>query len=538
MTTPRYPQGCAAGSQVRGDAGSARSFFYVNMNNGNVNNNNANNRLRSRPVRRAAPASECQGEISVRMLYDCMRAARRKKKPNVNQLKFELHWMENLIALQKELNTSTWHPRPSTSFVAVQPKARQIHAPDFADMVVHHLVVPKLDAIYEPSFIDDSYANRRGKGTHAAVAQLGKFVRQVASGQGGGWYLQLDIHNFFYSINRRILWAMLKKRLVREGISKSTLHVVHALLAKHAEQHGVVHLETAADRLLIPRHKRLENSAPDCGLPIGNLSSQFFANVYMNELDQFVKHELKSHRYLRYVDDFVLVHRDRAQLERWLAQIEQFLVDKLQLKLKPDIRVRPLSAGCDFLGYVVFPTHTRVRARVLRHAQQALSEWRDNHVRNGVASATPEQLRQLSSRWASYRGHLKHANSHQLTQHILARQPWLASLTSTRRRFSYALEGQQLSISVRSSRSSEVPMSIGSYHSTRPPVEGCPQPDEPWRDPAPAPRPKGLITCDTCAHFRPSAINPTVAMGSCAVSSAMWHAHAPHRCADFKPING
>jgi retron-type reverse transcriptase len=451
MTTPLYPKGCAAGSQVHGDAGSARSFFYVNMNNGNVNNNNANNQLRARPVRRASPASECQGEVTVRALYDAMRAARRKKKPNANQLKFELRWMENLFRIQRELNTCTWQPGRSTSIIATRPKARQIHAPDFADMAVHHLVVPKLEAVYEPTFIHDSYANRRGKGTHAAVTRLRQFMRQVDSGQGHGWYLQLDIHNFFYSINRRILWAMIKKRLLRAGASKVTLHVVHALLAKHVEQRGVLHLETDEELLLVPPHKRLENSAPDCGLPIGNLPSQFFANIYMDAFDQFVKHELKAERYLRYVDDFVLVHHDRAQLERWLAQIEQFLADKLQLKLKADIRLRPLSAGCDFLGYVVFPTHTRVRSRVLKHAQLALAAWKQDHVHGATATATPDELRKLGSVWASYQGHMKHADSFRLQQHILGRQPWLASLTSTRRRFSYRQEGQPISIRVRQS---------------------------------------------------------------------------------------
>ncbi|WP_254425181.1 RNA-directed DNA polymerase [Rhodanobacter sp. B04] len=421
------------------------------MNNGNVNNNNANNQLRARPVRRAAPASECQGEVSVRMLYDCMRTARRKKKPNVDQLKFELRWMENLIGIQKALNTRTWQPGRSTSFIATQPKARQIHAPGFGDMVVHHLVVPKVEAVYEPTFIHDSYANRRGKGTHAAVRRLGQFIRQVASGQGGGWYLQLDIHNFFYSINRRVLWAMLKKRLERSGASDMTMQVVHALLAKHVEQRGVLHLESADDLLLVPRHKRLENSAPDCGLPIGNLPSQFFANVYMDAFDQFVKHELKAERYLRYVDDFVLVHRDRAQLERWQIQIEQFLADRLHLKLKADIRLRPLSAGCDFLGYVVFPTHTRVRARVLQHAKQKLLAWKQDHIHGREAIATPEQLRQLNSCWASYQGHLRHADSYRLTQRILASHPWLDNLTSTRRRYTFQLEGQPVSIRVRQS---------------------------------------------------------------------------------------
>jgi RNA-directed DNA polymerase len=201
----------------------------------------------------------------------------------------------------------------------------------------------------------------------------------------------------------------------------------------------------------VPPHKRLENSAPDCGLPIGNLPSQFLANVYMNEFDQFIKHELKVQRYLRYVDDFVLIHRDRAQLERWLIQIEQFLAERLHLKLKADIRLRPLSAGCDFLGYVVFPTHTLVRRRVVRHAEQAVDAWKRDHIRSDTAEATPDQLRGLASLWASYRGHMDRANAWRLQRRILAGRPWLTSLTEARRRFSPELEGQPISIRVRTS---------------------------------------------------------------------------------------
>ena len=449
MTTPRYPNGCLAGSQVRGDAGSARSFFYVNMNNGNVNNNNANNRLRARPVRRAAPASECQGGVTVRELYNAMRAARRKKRPSANQLKFELRWMDRLIEFEGAINTGRWSPAPATCFIATRPKAREIHAPDFGDRVVHHWLVPQLESIYEPSFIFDSYANRKGKGSHAAVKRLQQFVCQVHSGQGGGWYLQLDVHNFFNSIHRPTLWQMLKARLMRAGLSEMALKVTHALLRHPVERQGVIYRSTAAERRLVPPHKRLENAAPGCGLPIGNLSSQFFANVYLDKLDQFMKHELKAKRYLRYVDDFVLVHRDRAVLERWQAEIETFLARELRLKLKPDIRLRPLSAGIDFLGYVVYPTHTRIRPRVLRHAKAAIATWRQQHMRRGEASGTPEDFRRIRSIWSSYQGHMRHANSWRLQQTFHRRQPWLMPLTSTRRRFSHRLEGRRLHIRTR-----------------------------------------------------------------------------------------
>ena len=193
----------------------------------------------------------------------------------------------------------------------------------------------------------------------------------------------------------------------------------------------------------------MENAPAGCGLPIGNLSSQFFANVYLDRLDQFVKHTLKAKRYLRFVDDFVLVHHDRAVLEGWQREIEAFLGRELRLKLKDDIRLRPLSAGIDFLGYIVYPTHRRVRRRVLQHAHEALGAWHAAHVRQGKAWASPAEFRQLNAVWASYQGHMRHAQTYKLLQRFVARQPWLSTLTSTKRRFSHRLEGRRITIKVK-----------------------------------------------------------------------------------------
>src|SRR5690606_11286739 len=141
--------------------------------------------------------------------------------------RFDAEWIEGLLQLQREIHAGTWSPRPSTCFIATRPKAREIHAPDFADRVVHHWLVPQLEAIYEPDFIHDSYANRVGRGSHAAVRRLQHFVRQVHSGQPGGWFLQLDIHNFFNSIHRPTLWAMLKARMQRRGVPLLVQRVAH-----------------------------------------------------------------------------------------------------------------------------------------------------------------------------------------------------------------------------------------------------------------------------------------------------------------------
>jgi hypothetical protein len=273
------------------------------------------------------------------------------------------------------------------------------------------------------------------------------FVRQVQSGQGGGWYLQLDIHNFFNSIHRPTLYAMLKRRMVRAGTPLEAQRIAHALLATSPLRGGAVTCSTPAERALVPLHKRLENAAAGCGLPIGNLSSQFFANVYLDALDQFVKHTLKAKRYVRYVDDFVLVHHDRAQLETWLAQIEQFLRDKLRLALKPDIRLRPLRAGIDFLGYVIYPTHTRVRRRVVKHACAALTTWSAGRVRGAFIRATPQALSGLRSIWQSYQGHMAHANSVRLLVSIERRFPWLACAVR-QRKFDYQLDGQVFALRI------------------------------------------------------------------------------------------
>jgi hypothetical protein len=207
------------------------------------------------------------------------------------------------------------------------------------------------------------------------------------------------------------------------------------LLRRPATHTGIHYRVSRAERDAVPPHKRLANAAPGCGLPIGNLSSQFFANVYLNELDQFVKHTLKAKRYARYVDDFVLIHHDRAQLAAWLPQIEQFLQDRLRLTLKADIRLQPLTAGLDFLGYWIYPTHTLVRPRVIHHAREKLDVWQQRHVRrtaNGWRiNADPQQQDRLRSVWASYQGHFRHADSLRLQQAFYRRYGWLMQLAPT-----------------------------------------------------------------------------------------------------------
>ncbi|MCK5770901.1 reverse transcriptase domain-containing protein [Algiphilus sp.] len=455
MTKPRYPQGCPAGSQACGDAssslfaGDSDNAWIVNFHNGNANiynrdNDNAFVRAVRGPVR---AASECQGAVSFAGLYRAWQAARRHKRPSRNQLAFEADWADNLLALEARITAGTWSPAPSTCFIASRNKAREIHAPDFGDRVVHHWLVPQLERIFEPGFIHDSYSNRPGKGTHAAVTRLQRFVRQVHSGQRGGWYLQLDVANFFNAIHRPTLWRILKRRMAAHGLPDATQRVAHALLRRSPTAQGVHYRATRQERALVPPHKRLHNAGRGRGLPIGNLSSQFFANVYLDRLDQFVKHQLCAKRYIRYVDDFVLAHHDRAQLEQWQHAIERFLHTELRLRLKPEVKLQPLSTGIDFLGYIVHPTHTRVRRRVISHAREALHRIERDHLRGNRLLLTPEQLRRAVSTWHSYRAHFRHANARALVDGFHRHHPWLHAITA-RRRLDYQLEGRRIAIPV------------------------------------------------------------------------------------------
>ncbi len=364
--------------------------------------------------------------VSLAQCHAAWLAARRGKKPSANQLRFASRWLQHLQQLQADLGAGTWVPRRTVSFVVNRPKTREIHAPDFADRVVHHWLVPQLEALYEPVFIHDSYANRRGKGSHAAVDRLQTFMRAQQNACGGqGWFLQLDVHNFFNTIHRPTLYRLLTAKLdAKAGIYTSLRSLCHKLLA-HPVQEAVRNPE-AAQR--VPPHKRLCNAPAGCGLPIGNLTSQFFANVYLNELDQFVKHNLKVRHYVRYVDDFVLLADNPAQLRLWQSQIADFLQTRLRLKLKDEHRVAPLQAGVDFLGYVVYPHHRLVRRRVVQHCKQKLAQWAARHCRGGGIYTSAQQLAQLQHVLASYWGHFAHAHSVRLSHALFARYGWLRAL--------------------------------------------------------------------------------------------------------------
>jgi len=336
--------------------------------------------------------------FTYKQLFNCYLKCRKNKRNTINQLSFEVNAEQNLLRLEEDLNSQTYQPARSICFVVDKPKLREIFAADFRDRIVHHVLVEHLESIAEPKFIYDSYACRKGKGTHRAVKRLQSFTRSITENNyRKAYFLQLDIRSFFFSINKNILFDLVKKYTQ----DKDMLWLTKVIIYNDCTKNAVIKNDIGLFKS-IPAHKTLFGQDKNKGLPIGNLSSQFFANLYLNELDQVVKHTLKCKYYLRYMDDLLILHQDRKVLEKWANDIEVFVKEKLDLALnKNKTAIRPISNGIDYLGYIVRPFYILVRRRVV------------NSLKSRIKAGTLDK-----KAYASYLGHLKHANAYRLGQHI------------------------------------------------------------------------------------------------------------------------
>lgn len=357
---------------------------------------------------RSVPASDLNDSVfSYQNIYQRYLGCRKNKRSSINALKFEINAEENILELENQLKNKTYRPSRSILFAAKKPKLREIFAADFRDRIVHHLLVNYLERIWEPVFIHDSYACRVGKGTHKAVIRLQSFLRRITrNGNISAYYLQLDIKDFFTSIDKRILFGLLKKRVKDPNV----LWLLEIVLFWDCTQSYVAKGEK---QLLfnIPPNKSLFGKDNKRGLPIGNLTSQFFANVYLNELDQFVKHHLRTRYYLRYVDDFVILGRDEKELARFRREIDDFLSARLKLQLHPTRhKLLMVSNGIDFLGYVTRGQYILVRRRVINNFKQKLRYFRS------LEEIDQAHLTAIS---ASYFGHFKVANAYRLRKKVM-----------------------------------------------------------------------------------------------------------------------
>jgi retron-type reverse transcriptase len=392
-----------------------------------VNNNNKSNNNYVRAVR----GGKCS-LLSFESVYNAYTDCRKRKRGTVNALRFEYHLLDNLFSLASDLQKGAYRPSRSVCFVTQSPKLREIFAADFRDRVVHHLLVRELEKQWEPRFIHDSYACRTGKGTHAAVKRLQSFMLKATKNQKqAAYFLQLDIRSFFTSIDKQILFSLLRESFE----SKPLLSLLSEIIFHDCTQDYVF----KGDRRMlekVPAHKSLFTAGKEKGLPIGNLTSQFFANVYLNELDRFVKHHLKCRFYLRYVDDFMLLDASPEQLVLWREQIQEFLQNRLALEIKDGSAVRRVSEGANFLGYIVRPGYILARRRVVNNLKAKLAQFKNRIISEAQYKdkkilrimLEPEVVKELRQVFASYLGHFCHAKTFRLVSSLFEKNSWLKEI--------------------------------------------------------------------------------------------------------------
>ncbi len=286
---------------------------------------------------------------------DAYRRARKGKRSKPAAAMFEYDQEENLITLHGELAAKTYQPGPYHSFYIHEPKRRLISAAPFRDRVVHHALCNVIEPIFERSFVDDSYANRVGKGTHRALDRCQQYARRF------GYVLQIDVQQFFPAIDHAILRAILAGKIHDDDVMWLIDQILSSGVGVLSEQYTMRWFD--GDNLLAALRPR--------GLPIGNLTSQFWANCFLNDFDHFVKRELKCRGYVRYVDDALLFADDKATLHDWRDACVQKLA-ALRLTLHPGAHPRPVTEGIPFLGFVVYPTHRLVKRRKVVHYKRRL----------------------------------------------------------------------------------------------------------------------------------------------------------------------
>jgi RNA-directed DNA polymerase len=323
--------------------------------------------------------------------------AERGKRFQPNILSFNDQLDRNLWQLKTELETKTYRPGAYCTFQIVDPKTRTISAAPYRDRVIHHALCNIINPIFVRTFVDTSYANRQGFGNHRALRQCINNTRTYQ------YVLQCDIQKYFPSIDLEILKLLLRRKIK----CPDTLWLLDLIIDNSNEQLQIIDY-FPGDNLLTPLERRK-------GLPLGNLTSQFFANLYLNGLDHFVTEKLKIPRYIRYVDDFALFSQDPEQLASAKIRIVEYL-NALRLKLHP-IKSQLLQTkhGVNFLGFRILPHQIRVRSENLRRGRKRVKILKQQLVTGEVDRLHIQRSLQ------SWQAHLAHGNTWRLQQQIFTR---------------------------------------------------------------------------------------------------------------------
>lgn len=293
--------------------------------------------------------------------------ARKGKTKRDYVIKFEKDLAKNLLKLHYKLKNQTYNPKPLQTFVIRDPKTRRISKSYFEDRVIHHALINIIELIFDKRFIYDSCANRINKGNLFAIKRFETFKKRVTNNlKLEAFCLKADIKHYFKEINHQILINLLKRKIK----DKKVLILIDLIL------------------------KNFYNKQK--GMPLGNLTSQFFANIYLNELDYFIKQKLKVEYYIRYVDDFVILNKSKEQLEIYKKQTSKFLKDNLKLELHPTkSRIISLSKGIDFVGFRIFYYHKLLRKRNIRNIIFKINEYKKSNI-------SKIKIKEIYQGWKAY----------------------------------------------------------------------------------------------------------------------------------------
>jgi retron-type reverse transcriptase len=328
-----------------------------------------------------------------------LRRCRRRKRFSAAAAEFAFDWEPRLLQIQQQLQDRVWQPGPYYNFHISDPKPRQISAAPFADRVVHHAVVNVLEPLFERRFISDSYACRRGRGTHRAIARAQFFLRKHA------WSLKTDIVKFFPNIDHELMMQQLRRCLK----DRSLLWLLQTIVDS-----GQGVLDSEASKFIFPGDDLFSVLRPT-GLPIGNLTSQFFANVFLDPVDHFVREELRVPGYVRYCDDLVLFGDSREQMWDYRDRLAERL-QKLRLRLHPSkTHVAPANSGVRFLGIRVRRDGLRLLSSGLRRFTRKMAR-RDWELRMGLCEFS--DIAQSIQSWIAHAGQ---ANSKGILKSLLKR---------------------------------------------------------------------------------------------------------------------
>jgi retron-type reverse transcriptase len=340
-----------------------------------------------------------EGMIAFENLLKAAEKARRRKRFRPPAARFFFHLERELARLHEELASQTYRPGPYRTFTIYEGKPRLISAAPFRDRVVHHALTGALEPIFERSFIFDSYACRKGKGTHAAVDRCQAFARRYR------YVLKADIRKFFPSIDHAILKGLVARKI------KDT-HVLRLIdqIVDHSNPQDPVLMWFPGDDLFTPTERRR-------GLPLGNQTSQFFANVYLDPLDHFVTDRLGL-SYVRYVDDFLVFADDKRHLHAVKRLVEDFLAGlRLQIHGNKSV-VFPTAQGIRFLGYRVFPTHRRLVPENVRRFRRRMRRMQREFAAGRIGFDA------IRPRIMSWIGHARHADTYRLRADLFHGMPF------------------------------------------------------------------------------------------------------------------